>query len=61
VIAEEAWEHSFVESVEVFDPGEHQVHIEFNYNGVGKEADLTSYVDGEANRNGRFLFAGKVH
>jgi len=33
VIAEEAWEHSFVESVEVFDPGEHQVHIEFNYNG----------------------------
>ena len=50
-----ALEHSFVESAEAVAPGEHQVRIEFKYDGggVGKGADLTLYVDGEAVGNGR--------
>jgi arylsulfatase len=50
-----ALEESTVESAEPVAAGEHQVRIEFNYDGggVGMGADLTLYVDGEAVGSGR--------
>jgi arylsulfatase len=48
-------EHAYVEAEQPLQPGEHQVRIEFKYDGggVGKGADLVLFVEGQEVGKGR--------
>ena len=48
-------DHAYVEAEQPLEPGEHQVRIEFRYDGggIGKGADLVLFVEGEEVGQGR--------